>query len=155
VRKWVQQSPLSIGVLVVVLGLVLVFFAWNGAANRDYVEGQLPYLISGGLSGLALVGLGLTVVLVQSHRRDAAELAEKLDELVDVVRGLAPATSTTPTAVPEGDLVVAGRNTYHRPSCRIAEGRSDLQAMSPAAAEERGFAACRICNPPRSSEAVS
>jgi hypothetical protein len=149
VRKWVQQSPISIGVLVVVLGLVLVFFAWNGAANRDYVEGQVPYLISGGLSGLALVGLGLTVVLVQSHRRDTAELAEKLDELVDVVRGLGPATSTAPTAVPEGDLVVAGRNTYHRPTCRVAEGRGDLQAMSPSAAAERGFAPCRICDPPQ------
>ncbi len=147
--KWVRQSPLSVGLALVLLGLVLVFFAWNGAAGRDFVEGQFPYLISGGLTGLALVGLGLTVIMVQSFRRETTVLVQKLDELVDVVKGLGSAPAGAPAVVPEGELVVAGRSTYHLPRCRVAQGRTDLQAMSPEEAEQRGLNPCRICNPPR------
>lgn len=81
--KWVRSSPVSVGVLLVVAGFVAIFLAWNGAAAKDFVQGQLPYLISGGLVGLALVGCGLTVINVQARRADQTELLHRLEELLE------------------------------------------------------------------------
>ncbi|MGH9186407.1 MAG: hypothetical protein ACRD0U_11425 [Acidimicrobiales bacterium] len=158
-RKWIQESPISVGVGLVALGLIVIFLAWNGAASKDFVEGQVPYLISGGLTGLALVGSGLTVIVVQTHRRESAVLTDKLDELIDAVRAMGSAAgagatagptagpNSGPTAVPEHGIVIAGRSTYHVPTCRLVEGRDDLQAMNPEAATQRGLTPCRICKP--------
>lgn len=84
-RKWAANSPVSAGVALVVAGFIALFLAWNGAAGLDHVEGQLPYLISGGLSGLGLIGAGLTVVNVQARRQDQAELLARLEELTEAL----------------------------------------------------------------------
>ncbi len=82
-RKWATGSPVSVGVLLVVAGFVALFLAWNGAAGKDYVEGQLPYVISGGMVGLGLIGAGLTVINVQARRADQAELLTRLEALTE------------------------------------------------------------------------
>lgn len=143
---------MTIGVVLVVAGFVAVFLAWNGAAGLDYVQGQVPYLISGGLVGLGLIAAGLTVVLVQAHRRDTEVLAARLEELLDAVQANGAGTGTAvtgPTAVPDddADAVVAGRSTFHLPSCHLIAGSRGLQAMSRDAAEARGLTACRVCKP--------
>jgi hypothetical protein len=70
-------------VLLVVAGFIAMFLAWNGAAAKDFVQGQVPYVISGGLVGIALVGCGLTVINVQARRADQTELFHKLEELFE------------------------------------------------------------------------
>ena len=82
-RNWAKSSPVSVGVLLVVAGFVAMFLAWNGAAAKDFVQGQVPYLISGGLVGLALVGSGLTVINVQARRADQAELLNRLETMLE------------------------------------------------------------------------
>jgi hypothetical protein len=93
-RKWAQNSPVNAGVALVLAGFVALFLAWNGASGIDYVEGQLPYLLSGGLVGLGLIGAGLTVVNVQARRQDQAELLAHLQELTDLLRDEAEAEPT-------------------------------------------------------------
>lgn len=66
-------------------GLLLVFLGWNGAASVDRVEAQFPYLISGGLAGLALVVIGVGLIVVQNQRADRAELQATLRELKAVL----------------------------------------------------------------------
>jgi hypothetical protein len=80
------KSALYTSVGLVALGAIVIFLAWNGAAGKDYAQGQLPYLISGGVGGLALVVTGLAVGVVQAVRRDAAELGQKLDALTEAIR---------------------------------------------------------------------
>ncbi len=46
------------------LGFIVIAIAWNGAAGVDYTQGQVPYLISGGLGGLCLVVVGAALVVV-------------------------------------------------------------------------------------------
>ena len=82
-RSWARSSPVSVGVLLVVLGFIAMFLAWNGAADKDFVQGQIPYLISGGLVGLALVGSGLTVINVQARRADQTELLNRLESILE------------------------------------------------------------------------
>lgn len=82
-RKWASSSPVSVGVLLCVAGFIAMFLAWNGAAGKDFVQGQLPYVISGGLVGIALVGCGLTVINVQARRADQAELLNRLEAMIE------------------------------------------------------------------------
>ena len=92
------KSALYTAVGLVGLGFIFIFFAWNGAAGKDYVQGQVPYLISGGIIGLSLIISGLTVVVVQTIRREGVETRQKLDQLIDSVQEEeeppAPATRT-------------------------------------------------------------
>ena len=85
-RKFATNSPVSAGVALVVAGFVALFLAWNGAARVDYVEGQIPYLLSGGLVGMGLIGAGLTVVNVQARRADQADLIAAINELTEAQR---------------------------------------------------------------------
>src|SRR5438105_12138704 len=88
------KSALYTAVGLVALGGIVIFLAWNGAAGKDYAQGQLPYVISGGVGGLALVITGLTVGIVQAIRRDMSELGQKLDALTEALTEQnAPATT--------------------------------------------------------------
>lgn len=91
------KSALYTSVALVGLGFVFMFLAWNGAAGKDYVQGQVPYLISGGLIGMALVASGLAVIIVQALRREGAETRMKLDELIDTIRDQEEAATPAPT----------------------------------------------------------
>lgn len=147
-RNWIQNSPVSIGVGLIVIGLVTIFLAWNGAASKDFVEGQIPYVISGGIGGLVVAGAGITTIVVQTRRRDTDAITQRLDQLIEVVQetGAFPATAG-PTVVPDGQIVIAGRSTYHDPECHIVEGRDDYRPISPEAANAKGLTPCRICQP--------
>jgi hypothetical protein len=95
------KSPLYTAVALVGLGFVLMFLGWNGAAGKDYTQGQIPYLISGGLAGLGLVLCGLTVVIVQAVRREALLLATKLDRLAESLGAPPEGTADLPVATDE------------------------------------------------------
>lgn len=54
---------LKVGVGLAVLGVVLIFVAWFQASGTASVAEQIPYAISGGLIGLALVIFGSALVI--------------------------------------------------------------------------------------------
>ena len=68
------------------VGFALIVVAWNGAAGLDYVQGQLPYLISGGVAGLGLIVIGAALLIVESNRRDRVALEQRLEELAASLR---------------------------------------------------------------------
>ncbi|MGH9275206.1 MAG: hypothetical protein ACRDZU_11225 [Acidimicrobiales bacterium] len=155
-RSWVTRSPVAAGVALVVVGVIAIFLAWNGAAGVDHVEGQLPYLISGGLVGLGLIGAGLATVNVQARRQDSAEVLARLDEIAEALHHLTTTSGVSAaalTAVPDAGMVVAGRTTYHLPSCHVVAEKDDLQPMTPEEAGARGLTRCRICKPPAAATA--
>ena len=94
-RKWASSSPVMAGVVLVVAGFIALFLGWSGAADKDFVQGQVPYVISGGMIGLGLIGAGLTVVNVQARRADQAELLQRLETLLELRKD-----AEGPTAVP-------------------------------------------------------
>jgi len=64
------------------LGIVVVLVGYLGVRNESDVALQVPYLLSGGLGGLALVGLGALGLLQYQLRvqsRNNARLIEELD----------------------------------------------------------------------------
>ena len=76
------------GLLLVTLGLVLLVVAWGEVAGLTAVSLQLPYLLSAGLPGLALVAIGLTVVNISAKQADSRARMEQTDELRELLAEL-------------------------------------------------------------------
>jgi hypothetical protein len=144
-------------------GFVAIFLGWNGAASFDRVPAQFPWLISGGVTGLALVVIGSALLVVENNRRDRAALMALLEELRFQMEHTSTASASgngfaAPTQTVKalgGDLVVAGASSYHDPECRLVADRPDLDVISRADAEERDLTACRICNPAKAGRKES
>src|SRR5687768_1445068 len=132
--KWKQLGgQAAIGLAVV--GFLLIFLGWNGAATYDREPAQLPYVISGGIAGLAVVVIAAALMVVNAQRQDRAALLNGLAELKEAMERLtlvsagASGNGATSGRRPQDDeagLVVAGPTTYHRPSCKLLEGRGAL-----------------------------
>jgi hypothetical protein len=144
---WDQMGG-RLGLLLSLAGFVAIFLGWNGAASYDRVPAQMPYVISGGLLGIGLIVLGAAMVVVETNRRQRGELQASIDELRLAIEALgAMGNGHRPAAGADAGLVVAGASSYHRPSCRLAEGRDQARLLTPQEAEEEGLSACRICTP--------
>lgn len=76
------QIATYVGIALATLGFFLIALAWNGAASFDYAPAQFPYLISGGLTGIGLIVVGVTVMVVQTMRQDGADRAAEMERLV-------------------------------------------------------------------------
>jgi NADPH:quinone reductase-like Zn-dependent oxidoreductase len=76
------------GVAVLVCGFATLTYAWGKVAAVGNVAVQMPYLISGGAGGLALVVVGLALIGIAARRADAAEKSRQLHELRDVLAEL-------------------------------------------------------------------
>lgn len=152
-RTWAKSSLyLSVGLIVV--GFLLIYFAWNGASEKDFIQGQFPYLLSGGLTGLGLILCGLTLVATQSFRRDVLSLQDRIEELLlQLPPTSAAAGAPRLAAVPDADATdgsgafVTTGSTYHLPSCRTVRGRAGLDLVTAEDAAARELTACRVCRP--------
>jgi len=137
------------GAVLVPLGLVLVVLGYWGASHAPRVIQQIPYLVSGGLLGLALVFAGgfsyfawwLTRII-----REQSRLSERVDSQTDALvaelsglraelRQLAGAATSAPQLVS-----TRGGELVHRPTCRVVAGRGDLRVAT-------AGPACKVCQP--------
>lgn len=80
--------PTYVGIAVAAIGFLLILFAWGQTAGEVNVALQMPYLISGGLTGLALVMVGVTVVSIAAKRRDAVLREQQTQLLADALHEL-------------------------------------------------------------------
>ena len=83
--------PTYLGIAVAAIGFALIAIAWGAGAGQTNVALQVPYLVSGGLTGLALVMVGLTVISVAARRRDAMLREQQTRLLADALRELGAA----------------------------------------------------------------
>lgn len=71
----------------VLAGLALIGQGYRGAAAQLFVSLQVPYLASGGVAGLAVVGAGLALLMVHLDRSEAAQERREVARLQrDVLR---------------------------------------------------------------------
>jgi membrane protein implicated in regulation of membrane protease activity len=69
--------------LLTAAGFGAFYLAWRGAAATLVVAVQISYLISGGLTGLALLTTGIGILSIQTTRRFAAHEDRELDNVLD------------------------------------------------------------------------
>jgi hypothetical protein len=146
-RTWATLGG-QLGMACIAIGILVIGLAWNGAASIDFVSGQVPYLLSGGALGLALVGTGVGLVVVQNARHDRALVETQLRELTAAVSRLATALGggAGGNGHVAAETVLVGRGSYHLPGCRLVEGK-DLATTTAQAAAAEGLTPCRICRP--------
>jgi multisubunit Na+/H+ antiporter MnhG subunit len=153
-----ERTLMVLGGVLAPLGLVLVLLGWVGASRTPNLFEQVPYLISGGLFGLALVFLGSffyfahwITELVKESRTQSAALLTAIEDLRDDVRSGAardvPVRDTPATSAADNGsvpLVATVRGSMaHRPDCVVVAGKDDLRAVTASDA----LMACKLCDP--------
>lgn len=68
--------------LLIAGGLISLLVGWYGVSHTAYVAEQMPYVVSAGLFGLSLMGLGATTWL----SADLRDEWRKLDQVADLLR---------------------------------------------------------------------
>ena len=84
VRRW----QATVGWALVIAGAIAIAVAWWQVRDLPNIALQTPYLISGGLGGAVLMGLGGTLLISQDFRDERARirsLEAKIGALEDVV----------------------------------------------------------------------
>jgi len=92
-------------------GGVLLLLGWLGVSGTPYAEEQIPYVISAGFTGLALIGIGATLWL-SSDLRDEWHRLHALEEGVRDLLAADDATDST------SELPVAESNGTSAPRRR-------------------------------------
>jgi hypothetical protein len=151
-----STSAGRLALLVIGIGLLLIGLGWNGMAGSGgeingvpNLNAQLPWLVSGGILGLALVVFGAALLVAHNARADRMQLEAKLGEILESLsRPPAPAASTSArSAGRSGGGLRAGATAFHRADCRLVDGRDDLESVTRKGAEARGLRPCRVCKP--------
>ncbi len=147
--------PAAIAIGFIALGLMSIAMAWYRAAGKDSIQEQFPYVISGGVAGLAFIGIGVGLVLFEAGRRLSNNLNQQFQTLAESMGGTAPAKAEVPAAEVEHALetaaangrVVVGRSSFHRPDCRLVSTTGNATFSSTEEALARGLQPCRVCEP--------
>lgn len=128
-------------------GIVFVLLGWYGAANTNILTEQIPYLISGGLLGVALIIVAGFMASSASLERQNRELREDLRNAIGSL-GSSPRTPASGSfAAPALDgrvYVVKGGRSYHLSGCPIVEGK-ESSAFALDEARSSGYTACKLC----------
>jgi uncharacterized integral membrane protein len=141
------------GGVLIPLGFLVVIMGWIGASRTPLLFEQIPYMISGGLLGLALVVAGGFVyfaywqtVRIRESREQTAELTAALGRLEALLTGgTVTGTDGRRTATASADFVATPNGSiFHRADCSVVAGRSDLSSVNP---KRTKLEPCRICTP--------
>jgi hypothetical protein len=141
-ERWLFAAGGALGLA----GVVVIGIGWVGASHTVLVAGQIPYLISGGLLGLAFVFLGgflyfghwLAVLVRESRERgaddrdDLAELRRTLEEVKGVLAQLVAA----PLGSPSDDVAsarAAAASAEVTPATSASENGSGVAPRNPTA----------------------
>lgn len=135
----------------IALGLLAILLGYNGAAGNLDVRAQLPYIVSGGLVGISLVIVGAALMITQGAREDRQRLEGLLQQLVDAQ----PAGGYDSVPSDADGLFAAGTASFHKPGCRLVDGREEIAYVTATEAAARNLKACRVCKPEAAGTTVT
>ena len=96
--KWLRlQWDRVFGAAFVVTGAVALLTGWSKVSATPYPAEQVPYVVSAGLGGLFLLGVGATLW----HSADLRDEWRKLDRLEEKLDALAAADETETVVLDE------------------------------------------------------
>jgi len=162
--RWVWSAVRPVlGWVLAALGGLALLLGWYGVSGQALTAKQLPYLVSGGLTGIGLLILAGVFLATEDVRRQLGRLDE-VERKVDALYGLfaadlaeaAPLPGTTaartavsrPAVAGDGAVVALPAGTsYHRPACALVAGKDDAEPVDAATVGARGLRPCRVCDP--------
>ena len=164
--------PVVAGALLLPLGLAFILLAWSGAAHGRVDQQQIPYLVSGGIGGLAVVMIGcffywahwLYRIYDQAdlhHQEALQEQREMMRALIDALgsggsRAGAPGFGHAPSgsaAVPSNGetgsrvfVATQSGSNFHTTGCPMVANRvGSLRTVTEDELEQ--MKPCRVCEP--------
>lgn len=85
-RRYLEAAGVQvIGVGLCVVGFLVLIYGWYKISNEAIVSLQIPYLVSGGIGGVLLMGFGGVLILTHNMRLDNRRL-ETLEETIAELR---------------------------------------------------------------------
>lgn len=147
--RWVWSAIRPVlGWVLAGAGAVALFLGWYGVSGQALTAKQLPYLVSGGLAGMALFLIAGVFLATDDIRRQFTRLTaleHKIDDLyaLFVDTTAAAAGPTTPL------VALPGGVSYHRPDCGLIAGKDQAAELAAGQVAQRGLRPCRLCEPPR------
>jgi hypothetical protein len=155
-QRWLAVA----GGVMLPLGAVLIIAGWYGSAHTTLPWEQTPYVISGGLLGLALVVAGASfyfgywLTRLVGGERELLDVLTRIEGRLQAAEAGGSGASTTNTSSTRGVVSGAGAalvatrsgSLFHRPDCQVVAGRAptELRAVDVAAP---GMSACKLCAP--------
>ena len=148
------------GAILLPLGVAVILLGWSGAAHGRVDQQQIPYLISGGVLGLAVVMIGCFFYWAHwlyrlydqadlHHREAMREQQETMRALIDALERRSAGENGVrfPANGDGGGFVATPSGTnFHTPGCPMVAGRSaSLRRVSES--EARQMKPCRVCDP--------
>jgi hypothetical protein len=119
-RRWSTRG--LVGSAVVAVGLVLLAVTWLQIKDLQNVAAQIPYVVSGGLTGASLTVVGAIVLCTGGRPAGDPELRAELRDLTASSEWVADAVQRIAAYLDEG---TGQSNGAARPSERVrAGGRS-------------------------------
>ena len=162
-RSLRPNDPWSIAAILCLFGgAVLLVVAWYDVSGTADLYKQMPYLVSAGFSGLALIIVGSALVIAGRGDRVERRLAQLLDAITEAAgsNGSPGAAEVATELPPEGDpllsaseayLTVPHGTTYHRPGCLLMHEK-DADPADPEAISNGDLSPCPVCSPERPSD---
>lgn len=148
-ERYLKDPLLTLGFLGLGIGFLAIGLGWLGSARRACVDCQIPYLISGGAAGLALVVTGSAFLVIRALRHHQRRIHETLDGLrEDLVLSAGAANGHRDNGHRNSEVVTVGASSYHRASCHLVEGRTEAESVPVDVARARELSPCRVCDPP-------
>jgi hypothetical protein len=145
------------GSILLPLGVAVIILGWHGAAYGNVDQKQIPYLISGGILGLAIVIVGCFFYWAHWLYRiyDQADLhhQEMIREQREMIRALVGSgfqpqhmNGASPASDGRGFVVTATGSNFHAPGCPLIANRM-ANARTISEEEARDMRPCRVCEP--------
>lgn len=158
--RWVAAATRPVvGWVLVGIGGLVILLGYVGVANEAIVAKQLPYLISGGIGGVALVAVGTYFLGTEEIRRDSGRL-DRLERMVGELHAVllagasdrfGAATTEPQTNGSEPDRtrfkMLAGSDRYHRDGCPAIEGKEGVTHVAASTVRRRSLTPCPLCEP--------
>lgn len=89
--RWLAPTsvaPIYLGVVLIAAGFGALTYTWSRVAGTAIVALQLPYIASGGFTGVGLVILGILSIHLGARRRDAWQRDRRLEELASAIAAM-------------------------------------------------------------------
>ena len=119
-----ERVLFTVGAVLVPIGLLLIGVAWKGVANTGAVAEQVPFLVSGGLGGLALVVLGGFLYFAWWQTRAMRESREQSARSLEVAEATLAALEALQASHDALVVELAERPAPRaRPAARARNGR--------------------------------
>jgi multisubunit Na+/H+ antiporter MnhB subunit len=100
--KWLRVAwDRAAALAVIVIGAVVVIIGWIGVSGEPYPAKQLPFMMSGGVGGMFLLGVG-ALFWLSSDLRDEWTKLDRIEEALVRLSGtdLVEPEALTPAAEP-------------------------------------------------------